>query len=374
MGLKKILIISNPLKEDYGGGERFLENLVTGLSEYEFTFIGRSKYIEKFFKSTNRFSVRAFFGFEPVTLANLLLLPVSFIASLFQFLRFIKHFKEADIILLPAGFTENFTLYPWLQFLNKKVVQIVHSNRCPKAIYKSPLLMLFKVSWNFFNTVFVSSSQLSDWHAKNIKPSKSQIIYNGVVIKNTSKTKLKSEPVKIGYLGRLHKEKGVDLLINSLPKVEYNGDISILIAGDGPERSYLQQLRDKIKVDKIKVEFLGFQSNPESFLESLDVLVFPSYQEGFSLVLLEALERGLPVIVSDLPSFMEVYKQLPKVYQELVFRKGDGSDLTQRLNYYLKNLQEFKSDKNTSHLHNLINSNFSVSKMLLEYKNLFQKL
>ena len=56
------------------------------------------------------------------------------------------------------------------------------------------------------------------------------------------------------------------------------------------------------------VKFLGNKKHEEIiyYLDQADVFVFPSYSEGFSLALLEAMSRGLPIIVTDVGNNKEL--------------------------------------------------------------------
>jgi glycosyltransferase involved in cell wall biosynthesis len=67
----------------------------------------------------------------------------------------------------------------------------------------------------------------------------------------------------------------------------------MLVAGDGPERSEVEQLAGE------RIRVLGERSDVPRLLAAADVLVMPSEREGLSLAVLEAMGRGLPVVVSD---------------------------------------------------------------------------
>lgn len=368
---KKVLLISSPLTEEYGGGERFLEQLVSGLPEFEFVFLGRSRHVEKYFVDTGRTTQRAFFGLEPVTAKNLLLLPVSWLLSLYQLIRFAKMFKKADIILLPAGFTEDFTLVPFLLLFKKKIVQLVHANRCPRSIYASPLLPLFKFVWSRIQVVFVSQSQALEWQQKNLLPAKYTVIYNGVKEGESPKFSAPQTPVQVGYLGRLHEEKGVDILLKSLERLQSKVSLQLTIAGSGPQEQELQSLATRVSNKTgISINFAGFQNDPSKFLESLSVSVFPSNRESFGLVLIESLERGIPMISSNLPQFDEIQAGLPEIYKKLRFPSGDEIALAKALDYFLENRAQLGGDESQKYLHKYAVERFGLKIMLQKYREL----
>lgn len=104
-----------------------------------------------------------------------------------------------------------------------------------------------------------------------------------------------------GFIGRLSKKKGVELLIKAVKKLEDSGSPSrTLIAGDGEEKEYLQKLSKGSDIN-----FIGFVSDQTkiSFFNKTKVVVFPSINakgdiEGLPVALREALYAGKLVVAS----------------------------------------------------------------------------
>lgn len=103
-------------------------------------------------------------------------------------------------------------------------------------------------------------------------------------------------------LGRLSWEKGFDRLISAFCRVAGDHpDWHLVIVGEGPERSRLeQQVRESALSGRIHLP--GWFENPWSALQSADLFVLPSHYEGFPNALLEAMAAGLAVIAFDCPS------------------------------------------------------------------------
>ena len=74
--------------------------------------------------------------------------------------------------------------------------------------------------------------------------------------------------------------------------------LRLRIAGDGPERTALQRLCEKLGVAE-RVDFLGMVSEPSRFLTGCVFFVSASETEGFGMAIVEALAAGVPVIASD---------------------------------------------------------------------------
>ena len=95
-------------------------------------------------------------------------------------------------------------------------------------------------------------------------------------------------------LGRLHPNKGFDLLIEALAATR---DITLWIAGDGPLRSNLERLASRLGIAG-RVRFLGWREDVPRLLAAADLLVCPSLHEPLGNVVIEAWSAGLPVVAT----------------------------------------------------------------------------
>jgi glycosyltransferase involved in cell wall biosynthesis len=111
---------------------------------------------------------------------------------------------------------------------------------------------------------------------------------------------------RIGVVGRLSPEKGLDVFLHASAALARRGvSFSAVIAGDGPERARLEHLRDALGLAR-RVDFIGATSAVASLYASLDLLVIPSRSEGLPNVLLEALGADLPVVATRVGAIPEV--------------------------------------------------------------------
>lgn len=105
-----------------------------------------------------------------------------------------------------------------------------------------------------------------------------------------------------GSLGRLHPNKGYDILIRALARVEaeapeLRGRFRVVIGGEGGEQERLMALADELGVRTF--ELAGYQSSPREFLAGLHAYLQPSRAEGLCIAAHEAMQAGLPVVVSE---------------------------------------------------------------------------
>jgi glycosyltransferase involved in cell wall biosynthesis len=109
---------------------------------------------------------------------------------------------------------------------------------------------------------------------------------------------------------RLVAIKNLDGLIKALAKVSTfmkNRKINLWIIGEGPEKEGLIQLAKGLGMES-HVHFLGFHSNVNPFLMAADSFILPTFSEGFSLSLAEAMQLGLPCIATKIGGPSEIIK------------------------------------------------------------------
>lgn len=166
-----------------------------------------------------------------------------------------------------------------------------------------------------------------------------EVIYNGVHVDRVQcrdlsreQRKVPGDPFKIIQLGRLdHVLKGQDLLLYALKELKEAGlsDIRVDFYGDGASKDFLKELTRDLNLSK-NVRFLGAADRSEVYqkLCNYQLLVQPSFKEGFGLSVVEGIMAGIPVLVSDIEGPMEVIGQGEYGFY---FKTGDVDDLKERL-------------------------------------------
>lgn len=106
--------------------------------------------------------------------------------------------------------------------------------------------------------------------------------------------------VRVGSLGRLHPVKGYDVLIEAVRRMKaLAGPVAfeVLIGGDGAQRAALAARIAAAGLGNVRLA--GFVDPPDAFLAGLHLYVQPSRSEGLCVAAHEAMQAGLPVVVSD---------------------------------------------------------------------------
>ncbi len=108
--------------------------------------------------------------------------------------------------------------------------------------------------------------------------------------------KVEPDELLIGSLGRLHRQKGYDILMNALRNMHgIRGKIRTVIVGNGPDRAKLEQLATTVPSS---VGFAGQRVDVPSVLSALDIYVQSSRYEGLSNALLEAMSVGCACVAT----------------------------------------------------------------------------
>jgi glycosyltransferase involved in cell wall biosynthesis len=106
---------------------------------------------------------------------------------------------------------------------------------------------------------------------------------------------LSPDGMVVGFLGRLHRDKGVDILIRAWAASALARAGAVLcLAGDGPEEVALRRIANEVGASGT-IRFVGVVDSRE-FLHAIDASVLPSRTEGMSNALLEAMACGLACV------------------------------------------------------------------------------
>jgi glycosyltransferase involved in cell wall biosynthesis len=129
------------------------------------------------------------------------------------------------------------------------------------------------------------------------------VVYNGIA---PGEVPMAARGDGLLGIGRLVPTKGFDLLLRALVRCE-NTSIRLTLIGDGPERPALEELTRELRLEE-RVVFLGTQERPQVLfnIACCAVVCVPSRHESFSMVALEAMQAGKPVVASRAGGLGEV--------------------------------------------------------------------
>lgn len=150
------------------------------------------------------------------------------------------------------------------------------------------------------NFITVSESSRKEMLALHITKQNIEVINPGINEKFLTPGKKSATPTMV-YVGRLTKQKSVDVLLRAMPKIIASVEgVKLIIAGDGEEMDKLQHLTKKLRLGN-SVSFLGrvTEDKKRDVLRNAWVFVSPSLVEGWGITTIEANACGTPVVASN---------------------------------------------------------------------------
>ena len=171
----------------------------------------------------------------------------------------------------------------------------------------------------------------------------------------------------VGIVARLSAIKNHALLLYAVKQLQKTTEqqVRLLIVGDGPERPKLERLANDLQL-KPEVTFCGKQTNVDTFYNLFDVFVLPSFSEGISMAILEAMAAGIPVIASAVGGNEEI---ISHEHNGLLFPSNDLDALVRRLRRLLDDPQaglHLVANALTT-----ISTTFSLKTMLQAYRKIY---
>ncbi|MBW2045840.1 MAG: glycosyltransferase family 4 protein [Deltaproteobacteria bacterium] len=215
-------------------------------------------------------------------------------------------------------------------------------NICKKRSFPCRIYSLFKriIVDNIPELIITPSRFIIDMHREYgfFKKVNAKVIPYFIEIKEKVAREFDSrgkEMFDILYVGRLSKEKGIDVLIRSFRELKGNF-LRLDIVGDGPENKFLKELAMEDK----RVIFYGKVKDCEidEFYKGADVVVVPSvWYENFPTVVLEAVSFGVPVIGSNIGGIPE---QIQDGSNGFLIRPKDSEDLKQKIKIFIDDFKK----------------------------------
>jgi glycosyltransferase involved in cell wall biosynthesis len=258
-----------------------------------------------------------------------------------QMLDYIQREKFTEIVIStpgPIGLTGLLAA----KMLNLRTSGIYHTDFPQYVRILTEDSFLESVAWRYMHwfygqldTVFVNSEEYrQSWISRGLDPAKLKILPRGLDTELFHPTRRDSGfwtkfgstngKVRLLYVGRISKEKNLDLLANAYRRLRDEGlPIELLLVGHGP---YSEALAETLP-DAI---FTGYLRGPDlaAAYASADVFAFPSTTDTFGNVIIEAQASGVPVVVSDAGGPKELVENQ---HNGIVTKSHDLDDFTRAL-------------------------------------------
>ena len=171
--------------------------------------------------------------------------------------------------------------------------------------------------------------------------------------------KVNKNTTVICTVARLTEAKGIDIAINCCERlINKNKNIKWIVIGDGDKRNELQELINRKNLNEYFI-LMGSRYNPYPYIKNCDIYVQPSKWEGFGITVLEAKALNKPILVSNIPEFIEqiednktglIYKDLRDMINKLEMLI-DNKNIAYKLSNNLKSI----SIDNSEEMYKIVN-------------------
>lgn len=314
---KHIIYFSDPYKSDFSDSFLGMENIkVLDIPIKSPTALGWEKsFINKFF-------VLLKYGY-------------SYFRYLLRLIPIVKE-NKFDIIYI-SGKKE--LLFAYLLKIFTSVPYVYHCHGISEteeigSIYRKMLSSADKI-------VCVSRATEHILEEKQVNKDKMTVIYNGIDIDKVSEflrpDATYGNSFKVLFAGAIRQEKGVHLLANAVNRIaSEEGGISLDVFGEVTNemhRSFFEELSKTASASNGAIRLNGYTNDILSEISKCDLLVLPSENEGFGMVLIEAMCLKKPVIGSRVGGIPEI---IDDGKTGLLFESKNADDLYEKIKY-LKN-------------------------------------
>jgi len=314
------------------------------------------------------FNIHKTFGF---------FLPIGFLKVILEIKRLIKERNAAIVhtFLFQANIIGKISV--WLSGLKIPVISSIRVMEKQKKWH----LFFEKLTSDISTKFLVNSNALKNFLIeKKVAPSeKIEVIYNGIDVENLTtgdrdkifkEFNVSPESTLIVTCGRLHKQKGIEFLIDALSSLTFSPShfFTLLIIGDGPERKNLERKVKKLGLEK-KVIFTGWRTDSQKIISCCDIFILPSLWEGTPNVILEAMAYGKPIIATSVGGVPEL---ITHMVDGVLVPPGDTPALANAIQFVVSNKE--KAIEFGKKAKEKISQKFRIEKMIQETENFYGRL
>lgn len=169
-----------------------------------------------------------------------------------------------------------------------------------------------------------------------------------------------------GFVGRITRDKGINELLEAYRNLILNNKDTILVLVGNEE--YVSSLNNELyswAKSREEILFVGSSDEVYKYFSIFDVLILPSYREGFGNVVIEAQAMGVPVIVSDIPGPTDA---MIKDETGLIVIKENSEDLLEKMKYMYtnKSVCNYMGDRAYKYIKNSFDSKELVKHILAD--------
>ena len=225
----------------------------------------------------------------------------------------------------------------FLGFHKPKIVMTEHSTHNKRRKFKAFRIIEKFIYKKFDKVVSISKGtqeELLKWLYKSNTSNKFITINNGIILDRfLNSERLSDEELDISginykctlcMVGRFTESKDHETVLRALTRLP--NYVGLVLVGEGPLEIEIRKKTEELGlVDRVR--FLGFRSDVNRIIKSIDIVVHSANWEGFGLAVVEGMAAGKPVIASNVEGLREIV-----LGSGLLFKPSDDLELSQIIN------------------------------------------
>lgn len=244
----------------------------------------------------------------------------------------------------------------------------------------------YRFAYNFLaNRIIANSIATKRALLKNapwLEDDRIEVIYNGIDPEAFEKAdgsalretwRVYKDEIVLGFVGQLDSRKGIGVLLSAFESIRLKvQNAKLVFVGVGPLREMIES-EIRSKGWQRHVEIAGFMENVPELMNAIDILVLPSYWEGFGIVLIEAMAAKKPVISTNISSMPEIVQNGETGY---LFKPGDSEELAHFAIDLLLNPQKRREMGERGHerVYQLFSESVMINRLEILFKSELKKL
>jgi glycosyltransferase involved in cell wall biosynthesis len=238
------------------------------------------------------------------------------------------------------------------------------------GMYEKFFKSLVRTSYRYSDTV-TSVCRDHTRFQREIEPNlkETRVIYNGIDTERFRSNTVKNdrEQFNIGTITRITPIKDILTFIRSAKYVLEKHDAIFYIVGGVEDEEYFEECQGLVEELGLEehVNFTGYQDSLEWY-PKFDVFALPSLSEGFPLTILESLSFRVPCVATGVGGVPEI------LGEDYLVEKWDPEGLARKISWLLENPEDRRSIGVEGR--ELVESKFSLQRMISEYRNLYEEM
>lgn len=302
-----------------GGAETLLKDLAIGLKKLDIEIL--VVVIDKFTDDVTEMSKIKQLREKGIEVISLNRKPGDkSLSLLFSVYRLLK--KNKPTVVHIHSFLAAIYFFPFAFIFKTKFVQTIHSTKIPQAkLYKVAYTKLFPLK---YKNIYCSDEAYT---SLNKMIGEGVVINNGIIASTNQNIRKfieneysipKSSFILLN-VGRIVEAKNQLLLIDlveNLNKGSYKGKLYLLICGKHYEDEFYERIicdSNQLKF-RDNIKFIGVKDNINDLMYSSDLYISSSIHEGLPITVLEAMNTGVPLVLSPIKEHLNVFDHLESCY------------------------------------------------------------